>query len=389
MRERCAPARDAHIDALLARLDANIGADGNLAEEAELVVSAVTETLELAETMKDDLSQFVVGSTSEKQLVLLIRQQARLQERGAVLGLWKAEDVRRTWVVWLGGEVAEGAGGREVLIRRVLKALGETEAVSCDLPRKTSAGEPVPSNRNALPPPFLFIAPSLLYIQNYLQALVIAASLRSLTRLPPPSPSTSSTGDEGADFMHRIWTLLTAEITEHHPGSQGTGNSPTKLINLEDEVLRARRLASSASPDRGSAPSAEEEQTLRLAVRRTLQTTDPVFKLLQKRLLDALVESLLSLSAPQPQSAVPDVMQTGKNTKPSQRPKLVLDLHPELAESEHDEKERGKQRPLEVKGFEDRVMVHALEEAVDRIQRCVEWVEGTWGLFLGGGDEVR
>lgn len=189
--------------------------------------------------------------------------------------------------------------------------------------------------------------------------------------------------------MHRIWTLLTAEITEHHPGSQGTGNSPTKLINLEDEVLRARRLASSASPDRGSAPSAEEEQTLRLAVRRTLQTTDPVFKLLQKRLLDALVESLLSLSAPQPQSAVPDVMQTGKNTKPSQRPKLVLDLHPELAESEHDEKERGKQRPLEVKGFEDRVMVHALEEAVDRIQRCVEWVEGTWGLFLGGGDEVR
>ena len=68
-----------------------------------------------------------------------------------------------------------------------------------------------------------------------MQALVIAASLRSLVRLPPSTTDPGAGAEtSGPSFLQRIWTLLKAEIDEE-PGA-----GDTKVVNLADEVIRVR-----------------------------------------------------------------------------------------------------------------------------------------------------
>ncbi|KZP18732.1 hypothetical protein FIBSPDRAFT_920337 [Athelia psychrophila] len=413
LRERCAPARDPQVDALAAPLDADTGRGREGREEAEAVVAAVRGTLELAEVVRDDLANFVVGALPEAQLAPLIRQQARAQERAVVLGLWDAAAVRALWGAWLGAGGVGASAGTAQLTARVVEALGAPDAVACHLPRKDAAGAPVAEPApNALPPPFLLSSPALFYLQNFLQAIVIAAALRVIAQLPPAAhkdgdkdkdkgKGKDGDGDAAApDFMPRIWALLLALIPARRTGGgdeggdgDGEDDSPTRLVNLEDEVLRARRIAAAPGPSESSHSdpptttaatnatnadiTAADERALRAAVQRTLQTADPVFKLLQTRLLAALSARLAEPRAA-PARVAPAVMQTGKDGggrdadgRPAKRPRLSLGLDSDDGE-----------RPLVVKGFEDPLLVGALAEAVRGVRRCVAWVEGTWGATL-------
>ncbi|KAF8514531.1 hypothetical protein JB92DRAFT_3096186 [Gautieria morchelliformis] len=126
-----------------------------------------------------------------------------------------------------------------------MKALGSSESVS-----------PFPPSNNLLPHTFIFTTFDVLHMQNLLQALVIAASLRSLMR--PVNPA--------SDWLSRIWTLLEMEVQKG-----GTEPAETKLLHLEDEVVQA-----AISP--GDSDSSDR---LRESVRRILRPQDPVFMLLQ------------------------------------------------------------------------------------------------------------
>lgn len=401
LRERCAPTRDSHIDHLLAQIIAPLQANLPAVDLAGLVVSIVKSTMELAEAMKDDLSQFFLGTMGEKQLRELIAQQARKQERDVLLGLWRPDAIQKSWSAWLGDAQSEsGTDGsaHDKYICRIVQALGSTLPVSCNLPTKqipmagnTTPGTLADSPPNSLPPPFFFTTPPLLYIQNCLQALVIAASLRSLTRLPLASAPQPSTGDSDSDFMQRIWILLTSEISEN-PKQQVSGEGSTKLVNLADEVVRARTFAahsecSSSSPGSRTTIDAAEENRLRSAVARTLQPTDPAFLLLQKRLLGALTGRLIQpMRSDSAAVIVPERMQTGRDREAERggkRPRLMVD-----PEDMH-RSERGqtpyREKSLVVKGFEDAVLIKAIGEALGKIRDCAGWVEETWGDLIEGG----
>jgi hypothetical protein len=185
---------------------------------------------------------------------------------------------------------------------------------------------------NQLPPQLLFSTPQLLYIQNYLQAIVIAAALRSLTRLPP------------ADFISRVWSLLNAEIDPVHPPDNNT-----KLINLADEVLRARQNL-----------DIQQQTHLRAAVERTIRPGDPVFILLKKRLMSALENHLTTSPTP---NIIPLKLKTGQVPESSPSPPPPPFRIPP---------------PPSIRGFEDPVLQQAIAEVSQKIINCVTWTNTVW-----------
>ncbi|KAI9442359.1 hypothetical protein H4582DRAFT_1927948 [Lactarius indigo] len=269
LRRRCAPARDAYIDTL---------------------PCTIRSLLTLAETMKDDLSQFVLGSMGEVQLSATIADQARLQERA----LFIQEDIT-TWI-------ADLSQPYTLWVLRLVQALGGTDPVTCPLPTK-----PLTPQDGAHSP--------LLYIQNFLQAIVIAAALRAL--LP----------------------------TEN-------GAEDARLVNLADELVRASSMVD------------DEAGKLRAAVARTLRATDPVFLLLQRRLLSALAERL---------ARAPAAPTTLNVTSEEQTEAEVLDF----------------------KGFGDPVLTGAIQEGLKKLRVAVRWIESIWADALeprsvaNGIDEQR
>lgn len=392
LRSRCAPIRDAQIDTLVKNLD-DLSPIAPMSDVAHLVVDTVRSILELSELMKEDLSQVVVGSMSEKQLRAVLVAQAVEQERKVVFSLWRPDRVHELWTSWLesGSPTSQPApdGGQERRwVARLTQALGLTVPVSCPLPTKpmpgsdgaveaSDAAAPSPPT-NILPPPLFFVCPTLLYMQNYLQALVIAATLRSLVRLPNHllhHPAAPGEPDQQS-FMSRIWTLLRTEVDEQ-PGA-----GDMKIVNLADEVVRVRRRFSSG----GDALDPDEEAKLRAAVDRTLQPTDPVFALLQKRLLSAVTTRLARPSnASSPRSGavpLPERLQTGRE-RPPERPRLGLVLDQDLVDMTSFSEEGSREDPLTVKGFEDEVLVKALGKGLSKLRTCVEWTERVWPDLIG------
>lgn len=381
LRQRCAPVRDPEIEALQQSLDDPPNRSAHLVALATLVAETVRHILRLSEIMKDDLSQFVFGNMTEQQLKSVVAKQAQTTEREIVTDLWHREGIMQGWASWLDKLPlthlsAISAEPRFLWIVRIVQALGSSLPVSCPLPSRTvqtNASSGHDSNEtaespttNALPPAFFFSAPTLLKIQNYLQALVIAASLGILARLA--TPTRSSDPPDPDSFMSRIWTLLRAEIS----GEPDAGD--TKLINLADEVVRARTQASATS----TSPSKEEDKALRAAVDRTLRYEDPVYKLLQRRLRTELSHVLVKRrQGDAGAGAGPTTLRTGRDgERAGKRPRLVLDLE----DVDESRVSRSSARIVaDVKGFEDPVLSRAVVEVFEQVDGCLGWVERVWG----------
>ena len=339
LRERCAPARDAYIDGLSASLT---NPPTEPLDLAKIVVETIRSILKLAETMKDDLSQFVLGTMGETQLAAAVADQARTQERALVLDLWNQSVIREVISAWLADlsppYTLIVAPPPRKWVLRVVQALGAMDPVACPLPTKPLSSENnlPPSAPNTLPPPFFFSTPELLYIQNFLQAITIAAALRTLlpTSVSPPD-----------DFMYRIWTLLSASVNEEDP------EQDTRLVNLADELIRASSLT-----------DVEAMKQLRAAVARTVRPSDPVFLLLQRRLLTALAERLSHSPPPINRNDTPVDMRTGRR-----------DLLPHVTGEQ-----RSRTEVLEVKGFSDPVLAGAIQEVLEKLQVAVMWVGSIW-----------
>ncbi|KAF8135709.1 hypothetical protein EV363DRAFT_805037 [Boletus edulis] len=405
LRQRCAPARDQEIEALQRSLDDPPVRSSHPVALATLVAETSKNILKLSEVMKDDLSEFILGSMTEQQLKSVVAKQAKTTEGEIVIDIWHRDGIMQEWASWLDKLQPSAhlssisAEPRFLWIVRIVQALGSSSPVSCPLPSRTVQISPTGStgddnnketaesstpNLNTLPPVFFFSAPTLLKTQNYLQALVIAASLGVLARLPAPTrPShTSSDTPDPDSFMSRIWTLLRAEIA----GEPDAGD--TKLINLADEVVRARMQASEM-PSTPASLSKEDETTLRAAVDRTLRYEDPVYKLLQRRLLTELSSALVKRRQEDATRNVgtgagPATLRTGRDgERAGKRPRLVLD--PE----DMDElwtPSRSSRTVADLKGFEDPVLSRATAEVFEQVDSCLWWVERTWSDVIGTGD---
>ncbi|KAN0109297.1 hypothetical protein V8E52_009481 [Russula decolorans] len=348
LRERCAPARDASIDALSASLT---DPPTDPLDLAKIVVEAIRSILKLAEMMKDDLSQFVLGTMGEAQLATSVADEARTRERALVLDLWKQSAIREDIAVWLAdlsppySLIVVPPPRKWVL--RVVQALGVTEPIACPLPTKPLGPEnnlPPPVS-NMLPPPFFFSTPELFYIQNLLQAIIIAAALRTLVPASVSPPE---------DFMYRIWTLLLASINEEDI------EQDTRLVNLADELIRASTVT-----------DVEAVKQLRAAVARTVRTSDPVFLLLQRRLLSTFAEHLARSSAPINRNDTPAEMRTGRQERP---PNVTV--------------EQSRTEVLEVKGFGDPVLTNAIQEVLGKLQGAVLWIGSIWADLFEFDDAV-
>ncbi|KAJ7783265.1 hypothetical protein B0H16DRAFT_1496132 [Mycena metata] len=374
LRRRAAPVRDSTIDGLLADLDAPLSPiaaspsaspssaiKSATSQLALLVVNTMKSIISLAETMKADLNQFVLGSMTETQLKDVVVQQAKKREKELVLDIWGdsgkdgRERVQAHWQNWIDElEGEQPSQPRDKWIRRLVQSLSSTKPVSCTIPEPVSTEEPV-QDGNQLPPQFFFTAPRLLYAQNYLQALVVAAALRSLTRLPALSQSDPPNDSRGHDFMDRIWTLLKAEIDEEDPSAS------TKIINFADEVVRARRLV--------SVPDEQEEAQLRAAVDRTLQYGDAVFLLLQKRLMTAVAHRLCEPTVDVAADHAPERMQTGRTLgagRADKRPRLDAQATSSVPAM------------TPVKGFEEPLLIRGIEDILTTLRRHIGWIETVW-----------
>ncbi|CAA7259133.1 unnamed protein product [Cyclocybe aegerita] len=400
LRERCAPARDEAIDLLISSIlqppsgssPNGTHTDTSSTPLAEFVVDKIRAIVSLGEDMKEDLNNFVLGSMTEAQLNGLLLDGVKQRERDIVLQIWGGPDlVRRLWRNWFKGGLVEDSDCAEGKrwIKRLLKALQSDKPVQCAPPSppeshlngaKDNLTKDASSSQGShlLPPQLLFCVPNLVSVQNHLQALVITASLRSLTRLPSAQVANSGSGSSTTpsvvqEFIPRVWSLLKAEIDDEAPVSD---IDHTKLVNLADEVVRARQLTAKVG--------GEEETQLRSAVERTLRSNDPVFLLLGKRLIGVL-ESLLVSENPvndinNDRPTIPAKMQTGRDFvggRAVKRPKLTSS-EPTLGGA-GPVRDDAVKFPL-VAGYEDETLREAIWDVFHKLSSCIAWTENIWGM---------
>ena len=384
LRQRCAPVRDETVDKLLA----------SFAQTStplpQFVIDTIKAVIALADQMKSDLNTFVIGSMTDSQLRNLVANDVKSRERDLVLRIWATKDlVRHSWYTWLDESLEAPHENR--WISALIQALFSDKPVSCRLPTPT----PSETTRSfELPPQFFFSVPLLLDLQNHLQAIVIAAALRSLARLPLSAPPLSS-----SDFMNRIWTLLKSEINTSGNSMDYDDTERTKIINLADEVVRATQLSLTSGK-----LDTNEEQTLRSAVERTLRPNDPVFLLLKKRLMGSLEKLWLSSSdVPNNSTAtqgsfdtqgsstsIPEKMTTGKGPRSGQETSIsekrlkhmvsesLSDFYP--SSSSHQNAVVGAEAErMVIAGFEDVALRKAIGETAQKLADCIEWIGSVWG----------
>jgi hypothetical protein len=385
LRQRCAPVRDATIDGILHQVD-HRSPSVSTGELAELLVNVIRSVLDLSTDMRNDYSDAILAKSSERELVDMVATMAETQERKLVLQLWESKEaMQKRWKWWMEGfhpsDTALQVQQKQLWILKLIESLGKPYAVTSQLLGPSHLHEVTkglehsdsdtgakrdPEPPNVLPPQLLFSGPVLLQLQNCIQALTIAASLRSLVPTPHPaasSPLSRSQTDEFTSpanwsFIERIWTLLESEIR-----ANGDGPSETRIINLADEVVMARIRA---LPPGVTTLDGHPEQGLRSTVERILRTEDPVFILLQKRLLAAF--SVALLNDPVVEEHVSPIMHSGR----PQHRGGVSSPSPPLQSVKRD-------IPTVAKGFEDPVLAKQCSIAASTLRRTVGWVERVWG----------
>lgn len=391
LRRRCAPIRDREIDRQLEGLEILPPMFSHVGGGASAIASLITYSLEALMTiidhMKSDLHDFLLGSMNEEQLGVLLMREAKLRERAVVVQLWsppseledsrRGEDViRDAWRSWY--EQTEGDVPEEHRWKaRLLQALFAAQPVSCTPSLQvTHISATASIAKNELPPQLFFSSASLYRLQDYLQAVVIAAILRSLIRLLLPVSLASSLSTQASvhDFMQRVWTLLEAELNAV-PVHNVAGDNPLKLINLEDEVVRASKLIMGTLDPR-------EEQRLRLAVGRTLRPSDPVFSLLQKRLMDTLL-SLMVESPSKRVAETPELLKAGRRLRCHSGKKLRLMISDkEIADRREVVSPNTVGLVSPIKGFEDPVLSKVIEGALTQLSKIIGWTESVWGDLI-------
>ena len=378
LRQRCAPVRDETVDNLLS----------SLAQPSsplpQFIIDTIRAVIALADQMKSDLNTFVIGSMTDSQLRNLLSNDVKSREKDLVFRIWGTKDlVQHSWHVWLDNSL--DTPHRNTWISTLIQALFSDKPVSCRLPTSTPSET---TQSFELPPQLFFSVPLLLDLQNHLQAIVIAAALRSLARLPSSAPPHSS-----SDFMNRIWTLLKSEINTSGNSIDYDYTERTKIINLADEVVRATELSFTSGK-----LNTNEEQTLRSAVERTLRPNDPVFLLLKKRLMDSLEKLWLSSSVdpnsstatPEPSTSIPEKMLTGKGPISGQETSIsdkrlkhmisesLSDFYP--SNSSHQNVVVGTEAErMVIAGFEDAVLRRAIGETARKLADCIDWIGNVWG----------
>ncbi|KAK2463219.1 hypothetical protein APHAL10511_004874 [Amanita phalloides] len=392
LKHRCAPVRDPEIDrsmVLLAEipLPFMISDRGALQDRnslvAKVIVSAIQSIVSLSEVMKEDLNTFVSGTMTEAQLKSVVHQQAKARERELVLRLWNTGEgesqhiIREKWRAWVkdseDGPNFITVDRRDKWKYRLLQALQSSIPVSCILPGADSKILSVPANN--LPPQYLFAIPNLLSIQNYIQALVITAALRSLLL----SSKLSAGATIASHFFQRVWTILAGEIEADQIMSRPAGVGETKIAHLADELVHARREVSEVSAD--------EVARLRTATVNILRPEDPVYLLLQRRVMAALIERSLA-SRPsavgglgaawvENKSQIPDKMKAGRDVATGRAGKrLKLDFWPDAVGNAPSGVEKHASPP---KGFEDPALAKEVDGLSLKVVSSVKWIEDVWG----------
>jgi hypothetical protein len=347
LKQRCAPARDEEVHFLLSKADEPLLSPDAL---PPLIIELMKGVLTLIEHMKADVHNFVLANVSEKDVKAFLRTQGRTNERKIVEGLYGPLDhIQSQWNTWIDATERkdEESDKRHKWVSRLVQALTTPEAISIPMPTApstlpapaSSAPSTPPTNPpNLIPPPLLIPAPTLFKLQNLFQAVVATASLLALSPSHPPSSP--------ASLSQRIWTLLEGEAIK------GGYEAPeTKLINLEDEVVRVY--------------GKDKEESVRVGVRAILRTEDPVFKLLGRRVRGFLDEAVV---ATRKDSLVPVKLTTGRK-RLSGTP--TGDDHAEMEE-----------KLASVKGFEDPVLQEGLKKILRELRLVVGWVEFVWSDVL-------
>ncbi|KAF9515447.1 hypothetical protein BS47DRAFT_1484512 [Hydnum rufescens UP504] len=386
LRQRCSPARDAEVDALLFDTESTILE----ADLPHMVVRTVRAILQLIEEMTSDLHDFAIANLSDGDLRELVVAEAKRRERELVMRLYGGIiGVRGPWHRWVSAGPTDAPritlsselnALSPAWVYHLIRSLGSPIAISITKPPLTEyppdTGALSPSTSvpdNVLPPPFLLSSPTLFRIQNLLQAVVVCVCLRLLLpRVPPAVSSTSSSDAKDSDFTRRIWVLLNSEIDRG-----GHAEAETKLIYLEDEVVHAyhtmAQVSSLSAMDGGTAvPASGEdwEARIRADVRRIVRTEDPVFKVLMKRAIEAIGKRvLLRRDAVAGDSITgPHVLRTGRS---GYFPKdNVRDVRTEGAV--------GDKTSPRIQGFEDPTLAGALDEITHEVEDACRWVESVW-----------
>ncbi|KAG8743015.1 hypothetical protein FRC10_000525 [Ceratobasidium sp. 414] len=330
LRERCAPVRDGALIAIQQTLDK---------ASSSSIVDAAESIIQLAELMRSDLNDYVLQNASEEDAKRWLRTQARTKEREVALQVsGTQEKLVQSWKDYL--HVQTTSVSWTLLARRLLETVSSS-TVALFLPPDVRTA--APQNQNIVPPQLMLSVDSLVKGQDLIQAIVIVASLRSLIPI-------------SSDFTSRIWALVESAITD--PGS--SSEPQLKLINLQDEVIEAYRTSYTAhAPPHTPIP----DETLRATVSRTLRTEDPVFRLLQKRLVSALETELVH-----PASAVaPMVMRTGRE----------LEMNSGTSSGHQTELTR-----ISAKGFEDHALDEPIKQLLGCIQRTLGWIIFCWDDFV-------
>ncbi|KAG8785647.1 hypothetical protein FRC12_017323 [Ceratobasidium sp. 428] len=336
LRERCAPVRDNALKDVQKTL---------INSSAASIVNAAQSIVEVARLMREDLNSYVLQNASEEDARQWVRSQARAKEREIALKIsGTQEKLAETWNEYMRLQTTKVSWTS--LARRLLETVSSpTAAIFLPLEVRTDTFP----NQNIVPPQLMLSIDSLVRVQDLIQAVVIVASLRSLV---PVSP------DLAESFASRIWALVDLVIM----GRGSVSEPQLKLINLQDEVIEAYRKSymTHASPH-----TAISEETLRATVSRTLRAEDPVFRLLQKRLVSALEAEIVQPAFVR--GIAPIVMRTGKD-RDVRNPSMAT--------------QRASIPRIRAKGFDDHTLDEPMIQLLDCFRRVLGWMMYCWDDFV-------
>ncbi|GAA5930415.1 uncharacterized protein JCM15063_004798 [Sporobolomyces koalae] len=392
LRRLCAPARDQQAQAIVD--STRTGARG--------LVEVVQDVVKLARDMQNDLDQFRMKATAsiaseqdEQDIAIAVRDECQERERETVRKIVAREtsktgqevidqEIRVATRQWIRNKTRRDDSLEEkikITKPQVLMAL--VEALFDD---QAIGPPPVPgalvTRTNAVPPILYAVAPRLFELQNALQALTILACLATtLSALPTNSVATC---------LSRLSSILESEMPTFS-NSKDTRDDviPTRIEHLSSEIINHFENSNSSDPNRLTYKMSESRRkTIKEAVDRYLRYQDPVFKLMQNRLKEAIkTEFLRALEPPwsstqRAETGVPSEIKTGRNrvqhqgenTRSSFSPqnrKRLSGLVPELPLIK---------LPL-IKGYE------LLRDKVDetggtRLATVWDWFKGVWHTVL-------